>query len=340
MDVSVVIPTWKGKNLLEAFLPSVLDATNYYAGTDGGRTEVVVVDDASGDDTCEWLRGAYADRVRTVELPRNRGFAGACQAGFEAARFPAILLLNNDVRLKVDCIAPLVRHFADPAVFAVTGKIFNLRGDTFCNGGKVARFRRGMWSTYENYDLLPGVNPEAVALLSFTAIGAFSAFDGAKLLEVGGFDPLSAMVEDVEISYRGWKRGWSVRYEPRSVAYHDASRTMDRKYSRRSLDKLSRRSRILMHWMLLHDPQMFRRHLAHLLGKFLISWLVLDWRFYWAVFSGLANLPVIVKKRQSTRSTMMRSDRDLLRLLEEFYRSAPIMPVRARAALGEIGTGT
>jgi GT2 family glycosyltransferase len=55
----------------------------------------------------------------------------------------------------------------------------------------------------------------------------------------------------VEISYRGWKRGWHVRYEPRSIAYHDASQTMDRRFSRRSLDKLSRRSRILMHWMLL-----------------------------------------------------------------------------------------
>jgi GT2 family glycosyltransferase len=328
MDVSVVIPTWRGKKLLAEFLPSVLDATGYYARTKGGRTEVVVVDDAGGDDSCEWLRASYPGRVRTVRLARNLGFAGACQAGFEAAHFPAILLLNNDVRLKVDCIAPLVAHLADAGVFAATGKIFNQKGDTLCNGGKIARFRRGMWSTYENYDLLPGANPELLSLLSFTAIGAFSAFDRAKFLEIGGFDPLSAMVEDVEISYRGWKRGWCVRYEPRSIAYHDASQTMDRKYSRRSLDRLSRRSRILMHWMLLHDTKMFRRHLLHLLGRFLFSWLLLDWRFYWAVFTGLGNLPALIRKRRSTRRTMVRSDRELLGLLEEFYRTAPIIPVR------------
>jgi GT2 family glycosyltransferase len=205
----------------------------------------------------------------------------------------------------------------------VTGKIFNQKGDTFCNGGKVARFRHGMWSTYENYD----VAPEAAAglsLISFTAIGAFSAFDRARFLEIGGFDPLAAMVEDVEISYRAWKRGWLIKYEPRSVAYHDASQTMDRRYKRRALDRLSRRSRILMHWMLLHDRRMFSRHLLSMTARFLTSWLVLDWRFYWAIGTGMASLSTIARKRRDTRRTMVRSDPELLRLLQDFYCKAPI----------------
>lgn len=325
MDVSIVIPTWRGRSLLEAFLPSVRAAADQYRAVQGSRVEIVVVDDAGGDDTCRWLRTAFPNQIRLEELQQNRGFSGACQAGFEVARFPVILLLNNDVRLKEDCIAPMVEHFADPMVFAVTGKIFSQKGDSFCNGGKVARFRRGMWSTFENYDLLPAVDAVSLSLLSFTAIGAFSAFDRTKLLEIGGFDPLTAMVEDVEISYRGWKRGWYVKYEPRSVAYHDASQTMDRKYSRRSLDKLSRRSRILMHWMLLHDSGMFRQHLGYILGRLLISWLMLDWSLYWAVFTGLGNLPAVLRKRRSTRRTMARSDRELLHLLDDFYRTAPIV---------------
>ncbi len=326
MNVSIVIPTWRGKNLLQTYLPTVLAAADYYCVSRGRQAEVVVVDDAGGDDTSQWLQTTFADRTRVIELDRNRGFSGACQAGFEAARFPVILLLNNDVRLNPDCIAPLVDHFADPGVFAVTGKIFNQQGDSFCNGGKLARFRRGMWSTYENYDLRPGVDPGTALLLSFTAIGAFSAFDRLKLLELGGFDPLAAMVEDVELSYRGWKRGWRILYEPRSIAYHDASQTMDRRFSRRSLDRLSRRSRILMHWMLLHDGGMFRRHLSYVLGRFLISWLLLDWSFYWAVFTGVGHLPAIHRKRQATRQSMARSDRDLLRLLQDFYVTAPIIP--------------
>jgi GT2 family glycosyltransferase len=309
--------------LLEAYLPSVIAATDGYRRQSGHETEIIVVEDAGGDDTPRWLKAHYGGRIALVEHERNLGFSAACKTGAEAARFPIVLLLNNDVRLKENCLAPLVPHFADASVFAVTGKLLNQREDLFCNGGKVARFRRGMWSTYQNYDLLPGADANQ-PLLSFTAVGAFSAYDRAKFLELGGFDPLTAMIEDIELSYRAWKRGWIIKYEPRSVACHDASQTMDRRYRRQALDKLSRRSRILMHWMLLHDARMFRQHQLSIAAQLLTSWLWLDWRFYWAVGTGLANLPAILRKRRATRRTMARTDRELLELLQTFYRTAPI----------------
>ena len=79
-----------------------------------------------------------------------------------------------------------------------------------------------------------------------------------------------------------------------------------------------------MHWMLLHDPRLFAQHACTIAARFLTSWLILDWRFYWAVLTGLANLPAVVRKRRATRMTMARSDAELLRLLDHFYRTAPI----------------
>lgn len=325
MNVSIVIPTWRGRHLLEDYLPSVIAASELYRSVQGAETEIIVVEDAGGDDTMQWLQSNYAGKVRAVEHDQNQGFCAACRTGFVHARFPIVLLLNNDVRLEADCIAPMAGHFRDPAVFAVTGKMFNQKGDVFCNGGKIARFRRGMWSNYRNYDCSPQ-NGGGSSFLSFAAIAAFSAYDREKFLEIGGFEPLTAMYEDIEISYRGWKRGWLIHYEPRSIAYHDASQTMKRRYKRRSLDRLSRRSRIVMHWLLLHDKGMFGSHLASLAGRMLTSWMYLDWPFYWAVFTGLANLPAIIRKRRENRRTAVRSDRELLRLLERFYNTAPIAP--------------
>jgi hypothetical protein len=69
---------------------------------------------------------------------------------------------------------------------------------------------------------------------------------------------------------------------------------------------------------------MFRRHLASLTGLFLISWLWLDWSFYWAVFSGLRNLSAVRLKRDENRRESRRTDRELLQLLESFYQTAPI----------------
>ncbi|MEJ2112125.1 MAG: glycosyltransferase, partial [Acidobacteriota bacterium] len=289
----------------------------------GAKTEIIVVEDAGGDDTVQWLESHYPANVRVMEHKSNQGFCLACQTGFENARFPVVLLLNNDVRLKENCIASFVDHFQDPDVFAVTGKMFNQKGDTFCNGGKIAQFRRGMWSGYLNYDVLPS-SETYPSFLSFAAIGAFSAYDREKFLEIGGFDPLTSMYEDIEISYRAWKRGWTVKYEPGCVAFHDASQTMKRRYRFGGGNILARRSRIIMHWILLHDRGMFGLHLASIFVRFIASWLWLDWPFYWAIFTGLKKLGAIRGKRRENRLKAVRSDRELLDLLENFRLKAPI----------------
>jgi len=108
------------------------------------------------------------------------------------------------------------------------------------------------------------------------------------------------------------------------AASSDASQTIGRFFKRRTVEMLSRRNRILFHWMLLHDPRMFWTHLLTLSGRFLISWLLLDWRFYWGIFTGLRRLSYIRAKRRENRRTMVRSDREVLELLERFYSSAPI----------------
>jgi GT2 family glycosyltransferase len=323
MHISIVIPTWRGRQLLEEYLPSIIAASDIYRSTQGANTEIIVVEDAGGDDTAPWLRSKYGAAIRVFEHARNLGFCSACQTGFENAVFPIVLLLNNDVRLETDCIAPMTEHFNNPDVFAVTGKMFNQKGDTFCNGGKVGQFRRGMWSSYLNYDAVAPAAPDS-SFLSFAAIGAFAAYDREKFLRIGGYDPLVAMYEDIENSYKAWKRGWLVKYEPRSIAYHDASQTMKKRYRGRSRNRLARRSRILMHWILLHDRRMFRQHVASVAGLLLTSWLWLDWSFYWAVLTGLRNISTIREKRNENRCASVRSDREILNLLERFYQTAPI----------------
>jgi hypothetical protein len=69
---------------------------------------------------------------------------------------------------------------------------------------------------------------------------------------------------------------------------------------------------------------MFGQHLAALAAQVLTSWIWFDWPLYWALFTALRNLAAIRQKRHETRRTAARSDRELLRLLDRFYRTAPI----------------
>lgn len=91
--VSIVVPTYNvGPALLRAAIASALDQTF----TD---LEVIVVNDASTDDTMAAAAEFTDPRLRVVNLPENRGLSGARNAGTELARGRWVSFLDADDRM-------------------------------------------------------------------------------------------------------------------------------------------------------------------------------------------------------------------------------------------------
>jgi len=245
--VSIVIPTWNGLELLEHFLPSVIAATRQYAQTTKSPTEILIVDDGSTDATIAWLAGiGFAedsqefDRVddgsrqrsaepeatalRVLRNERNYGFGETCNRGFKAASFPLVFLLNNDVEVASDAVAPLVENFVDDSVFAAHCRVFEFDSGIECGTGKVGSFAQGFIRVHRSYVPAPASQNPAThvdsssqierrePLYTMFASGGSAMFDREKFLQLGGFERLlsPAYWEDVEISYRAWKRGYTV----------------------------------------------------------------------------------------------------------------------------------
>lgn len=118
LAVSIVIPNWNGRDLLEKYLPSVVAAAERHPGS-----EIIVVDNASEDGSAELLREHFP-AVRVLPQERNLGFGGGSNAGFRAAGNDVVVLLNSDMRVDEGFLSPLVEPFADPNVFAVACQIF------------------------------------------------------------------------------------------------------------------------------------------------------------------------------------------------------------------------
>jgi GT2 family glycosyltransferase len=325
--VSIVIPSWNGLHLLRENLPSVESAANSYRRRVGGATEIIVVDDGSRDPTCRLLPAEF-QTVELVRKEKNEGFAAACNAGFARCRYPIVALLNNDVRIEEDYFVHQAGHFRDPEVFAVTAKVYDWDEALFATGGRYGRFRRGFWSVFFNYDVNPEGSEwvEGRRLLSAYAIGGFSSYSREKLLALGGFNALLSPFhwEDVDLSYRGWKAGWEVRYEPRSLAHHRVSATIDAHYEQKTVDAVSTRNRLLFHWINLHSPRFLASHVFMLALLFLTRILVLDHRFYRSLWEALQLLGPARRLRAQEKKRAWRSDVQVARLLREFYRSAPI----------------
>jgi GT2 family glycosyltransferase/polysaccharide pyruvyl transferase WcaK-like protein len=100
--VSVIILNWNGKKWLERCLESLLHQTY-------SRLEVILVDNGSSDDSAAYVRSHFP-RVKIVQSPDNRGFAGGNNLGISAAAGSLIMLLNNDTWLEPDAVRTLVNE--------------------------------------------------------------------------------------------------------------------------------------------------------------------------------------------------------------------------------------
>jgi GT2 family glycosyltransferase len=319
-SVSIVIPTWNARHLLEAMFPSLLASAYRYEEKTGSPWEIIVVDDGSADDTIYWVECIPEKRVKIVTRRRNGGFAEACNVGFQSSHHDVVILLNNDVVVDHGFIEPLVRHFEKEPVFAVTCKALGRDQSTFCNGGKLGEFRRGFWRAFRNYDFMPEADSQGQALISFSVCGGFCAFDRKKLLRLGGFELMMSPFywEDVELSYRAWKRGWEVLYEPQSIVYHDASTTIGSVYRRGKISRVNTRNRFIFIWKNLHDPLMFSTHLVFIfllivqaVGTFRVSFLL-------GLLDALKRLPAILPLRYAEKRNAKVKDRQIRRLFQRF----------------------
>jgi GT2 family glycosyltransferase/glycosyltransferase involved in cell wall biosynthesis len=255
---SVVIPNWNGKDLLEKYLPSVVEALR---GNE--RNEIIVVDNGSADGSANFVRAAFPS-VKVVALPENLGFGGGSNAGFQAASNDVVVLLNSDMRVAPDFLAPLLEGFRDPEVFAVSCQIF------FSDPAKLREetgLTQGWWqdgALRVRHRIDPGVED---LFPCFYGGGGSCAFDRRKFFELGGFDPLLApfYLEDTDLGFLAWKRGWKVLYQPRSVAFHEHRGTIGKRFRPEQIQAVLKTNFTLFCWKNIHEW-------SRLLPHFFFTW--------------------------------------------------------------------
>lgn len=178
---------------------------------------VIVVDDAGPDDTVARLRDGYPE-VTVVALDRNRGFAGACNAGIRAGTAEVVVLVNNDVDAAPDLLERLAAAFDDDRVGSACPLLLKPDGrvDAYgiCADPTMAGFVRCNGATV---DEALSAHPAARLLGPY---GAVAAYRRSALDEVGPLDEGIVMYgEELDLALRLSAAGW------RSVPVPDARGT-------------------------------------------------------------------------------------------------------------------
>ncbi len=252
-SASVVIPNWNGRDLLAKYIPSIIEALS-----GNPDNEILVVDNGSEDGSAEFLRDHFPS-VRVLALHRNLGFGGGSNQGFRAAKNDIVVLLNSDMRVERDFLAPLLEAFTDETVFSVACQIF------FSDPNKLREETGLTQSWWENGALRVRHRDDPAIQVPYPCAyggGGSCAFDRRKFLELGGFDELLApfYLEDTDIGYMAWKRGWKVLYQPLSVVYHEHRGTIGKRFSAAQIEQVLKKNFVLFCWKNIHEWPRFASH--------------------------------------------------------------------------------
>jgi GT2 family glycosyltransferase len=306
-EVVVAVATYNGRHLLETFLPSL-------AAQEFGDFRTVVVDDASADDTVEWLAREWPD-VEVVALERNGGVTAAfnhCLRAAAGAEFVA--LFNNDMELDPRCIGELVRDLREhPGAGSATAKLLDFHDrDVLDGAGDLFRWagtgwRRGHGEPDRGQYERPGP--------IFGACGGAALYRRAAIEAVGGFDEsFFAFMEDTDWALRAQLAGWPCRYVPTAVAYHMGSATLGKGLTDFTRYQLWRNAI----WMIAKDypAGALVRH-AHQLLYVQAAQLALSARdrklgVWWrAIRDAIRGLPAVLRRRRAVQRTRRVSVREL-----------------------------
>lgn len=287
---SIVVPTWNGRELLERCLPALLAAVE----STGGAHEIIVVDNGSEDGSTELVERDFP-RVNLLRLEGNLGFGGGCNAGIEAARNDVVVLLNNDMVVEADFLAPLLRPFVDPRTFAVTAQIDlwqpgEVREETGLTRGEVTWGQ--LWVAHD----APPPDTRAPRPV-FYAGGGSSAFDRRKLRALGGFDDLFHPFygEDTDLSFRAWKRGWQVLYQPQSRVHHKHRGTIGARFSEEFIRRVVQRNHLLFVWKNVSSWQLLLPMVVGLPLRCARDVMSGRWS-WWALADAAARVPALVAR--------------------------------------------
>lgn len=308
MKAHVLILNYNGKDLLEECLPSVVSAVK----KSSYDCRLSVIDNASSDGSVEYLRSAFPE-VSLFALADNTVLC-AYNDCVKKLDDDIVIFLNNDIKADAGFIDPLVKTFEKgPDIFMVTPKA--LEGDGRMNGGVTkARIK---WGIFWSASVYPGFEKD-IDKEAATFSAGIVAFDRKKFIGLGGYDDLylPGTVEDSDICFRAWKKGYRCIYQPKSVVYHIGQVSFSRRFGRRGTRIINSRNIFLFMWKNVSDGRMIFSHILFTPLRILYSLLTGRTELCAGFFLALKKMPLALKKRKGLGRDVRLSDKEVFDLFK------------------------
>jgi GT2 family glycosyltransferase len=223
-NIAIVILNWNGRQLLEQFLPSVIQ---HSAGA-----AIYVADNASTDDSIAFTESHFPD-VKIIRTKDNYGYARGYNECLSFIEEDYYALVNSDVEVTEGWLEPILEIFeTDPETAIIQPKILDYKNKSHFEyagaaGGFIDKygypFCRGRIFTTLEEDKGQYDDRQEI----FWATGACFFIRKEVFRELKGFDPdFFAHQEEIDLCWRAFNKNYKVRFCAQSVIYHLGGATL------------------------------------------------------------------------------------------------------------------
>jgi GT2 family glycosyltransferase len=309
MKAEIFVLNYNGRDLLLECLPSILEA----AKRSPHPCRVTVIDNCSADDSVGVLRRAFPEAA--VLVPERNLVLCSFNEAVKKSDADVVLLLNNDLKVEKDFVAPLLEVFEKHAdAFLAGPHATTFDGARYEGCLSKMSFTRGILRTESRF---AGYEAK-VRTAGLTMQAGFGAYRREAFLALGGFDPLylPGTVEDSDLCFRAWKAGYSCYYVPASRVYHKGQATFKKHFGAARLLAMNQRNLYLFTWKNISDPRLLIQHLGWLPVRPLYFLLRGRIEFLWGFLWAMLRLPAAIARRFSAAGPARRTDREIFGLSE------------------------
>ena len=147
--VSYLIVTWNNADVIEECIDTLFKFSPV-------ENEVIVVDNASTDDTCDVIRKRYGSKVLLIEPGENLGFSKGNNLALQHATGEYIFFVNPDVIFVEDIVSPMIRILdTHPEIGIVSPRLLNADLSYQVSTCNFPGIKKVFWDDLQFYRFLP-----------------------------------------------------------------------------------------------------------------------------------------------------------------------------------------